>query len=237
MFRLAAVACILSVIVIGISAFMLSLPVEPKLPGTEEQAARTEPVSADRFEGIDPLETPEILEAQDERTDVVRSPDESASQQAQVSPKDEGTGKRTPKSRRAEPGTVVMIDKKIYKLSVVRDGRTVREYNVAVGKNEGDKERTGDMRTPEGEFKVQQFHDASSWKHDFKDGKGNINGAYGPLFIRLKTPPWSGIGIHGTHDPKSIGNNVTEGCVRMRNEELLEFAEMVDIGTPVIINP
>ena len=51
-----------------------------------------------------------------------------------------------------------------------------------------------------------------------------IKNAYGPWFIRLKTP-WSGIGIHRTHDPASIGSNATEGCIRLRNENLHTLKE------------
>ena len=69
-----------------------------------------------------------------------------------------------------------------------------------------------------------QIQNASYWTHDFRDGKGEIKGAYGPWFIRLKTP-WRGIGIHGTHDPRSIGKNATEGCIRLRNEELKDLKE------------
>ncbi|MDR1885510.1 MAG: L,D-transpeptidase, partial [Synergistaceae bacterium] len=217
--RLAVVACLLSVAVIGISVFILNTTVGRR-PSADD-AARVEPVSRDMFEVLDPLEMPEILDELDEQGRLARSPDVPLTDAtARAASKDLQPGaSRIPKPGRSAPGTVVMIDKKNYKLSVLRNGATLKEYDVAVGKNTGDKKRRGDMRTPEGEFKVQQFHDASSWGHDFGDGKGKIKGAYGPLFIRLRTPPWSGIGIHGTHDPLSIGNNVTEGCVRMKNEE------------------
>jgi len=69
---------------------------------------------------------------------------------------------------------------------------------------------------------------------DFGDGKGEIKGAYGPNFISLVTG-WDGIGIHGTHAPESIGTMVSEGCVRMRNGELLELLPYVEVGTKVTI--
>lgn len=131
----------------------------------------------------------------------------------------------------------IVIDKVGHTITVFEGGELVRQYGVAVGKNPGNKVREGDMRTPEGTFTVTHVHDASSWVHDFGDGAGVIAGAYGPIFIRLNTYPWSGIGIHGTHDPNSIGTNATEGCVRMRNEEIIELAEMVDSDTTVTILP
>jgi lipoprotein-anchoring transpeptidase ErfK/SrfK len=112
----------------------------------------------------------------------------------------------------------------------------IKEYKIAVGKNSGDKQRKGDMRTPEGTFSVSQIQNSSSWKYDFPDDKlGPIPGAYGPWFIRLKTPKWTGIGIHGTHDPKSIGTNASTGCIRMYNKDIEELKNTVDIGTTVII--
>ena len=108
-------------------------------------------------------------------------------------------------------------------------------FPVAVGKNYGNKHQVGDMKTPEGEFTVQQIQDASTWGHDFKDGKGRIEGAYGNWFIRLKTPPHTGIGIHGTHDPSSIGTRATEGCIRLHNENLDKLKKLVKVGMKVII--
>jgi lipoprotein-anchoring transpeptidase ErfK/SrfK len=136
-----------------------------------------------------------------------------------------------------QKGVSVLIEKKEYKLTVLNDGKKIKEYRVAVGKNRGDKRRVGDMRTPEGDFTVQQIQNASSWTHDFHDGKGAIKNAYGPLFIRLKTEPWKGIGIHGTHDPASIGTNATEGCIRLNNDDLLEFRKLIAVGAKVVISP
>ena len=108
-------------------------------------------------------------------------------------------------------------------------------YPMACGKALGNKEKPGDMKTPEGVFSVQQIQDARTWSHDFGDGKGEIKGAYGSHFIRLKTPGHSGIGIHGTHDPSSIGTRATEGCIRLNNDNLLELVIAVYVGMPVII--
>ncbi|MDR0615258.1 MAG: L,D-transpeptidase [Synergistaceae bacterium] len=136
-----------------------------------------------------------------------------------------------------QSGVAVLIEKKAHRLTVMRDGVKLKEYGIAVGKNGGDKKRVGDMRTPEGVFPVQRIENASKWTHDFRDGKGAIKNAYGPLFIRLDTDPWKGIGIHGTHDPASIGTDVTEGCVRLNNGDLLEFRGLIAVGTKVLISP
>ncbi len=123
----------------------------------------------------------------------------------------------------------IVIDKSEYELQLFQNGILARKYPIAVGKNSGDKLRAGDMRTPIGTFRIDEIIDSKSWVHDFEDGKGEIDGAYGPWFISLKTK-WDGIGIHGTHDLSSIGTKASEGCIRMRNDDLEEVKKMIAIG-------
>jgi hypothetical protein len=101
----------------------------------------------------------------------------------------------------------------------------------------GNKEKIGDMKTPEGVFHVSDIQNSSQWSHDFKDGLGEIAGAYGPHFIRLEVPGHKGIGIHGTHKPESIGTRDTEGCIRLNNNDIEELINYVSIGMVVVIIP
>lgn len=133
-----------------------------------------------------------------------------------------------------EPPDRIVVEKRKFVLTLYREGKEVLSFPVAVGRNKGNKQRVGDLRTPVGTFMVERIHDSSHWVHDFKDGKGPIKGAYGPWFIRLKTG-WSGIGIHGTHDPGSIGQRATEGCVRLRNDHLELLVKHVEPGLVVVI--
>jgi lipoprotein-anchoring transpeptidase ErfK/SrfK len=41
--------------------------------------------------------------------------------------------------------------------------------------------------------------------------------------------------IHGTKHEDKIGGVASHGCVRMRNADVIELFEMVDEGTPVVI--
>lgn len=116
-----------------------------------------------------------------------------------------------------------------------KNGKIIYNFPVAVGKNYGNKQKVGDMKTPEGTFSISEIRSASTWTHDFKDGKGEIKGAYGDWFIRLKTPPHTGIGIHGTHAPESIGTRATEGCIRLHNENLNKLKPLVFEGMKVVI--
>lgn len=130
----------------------------------------------------------------------------------------------------------MLIRKDLFELSTWKGSQNLSSYSVAIGENPGDKQKVGDRRTPEGVFKVERTHDSRAWVHDFGDDKGPVEGAYGPFFIRLVTG-WKGIGIHGTHDPSSLGTMVTEGCIRMSNDALLEIVELAVPGTLVVIEP
>ena len=129
----------------------------------------------------------------------------------------------------------ITVSKSKYTLSLFKGNELVKEYPVAVGKNPGDKQYVGDHRTPVGNFHVVSIENASSWKHDFRDGKGKIAGAYGPWFLRLDANGWKGIGIHGTHDPDSRGTNATEGCIRLSNEDISELKQYAYRNMPVVI--
>ena len=136
----------------------------------------------------------------------------------------------------ASAAEYIVISKETMTLELFdSEDRVVCRFGVAVGKNYGNKQRSGDMKTPEGEFYIEQIQPASHWGHDFKDGKGYIPNCYGNWFMRLKTPPHKGIGIHGTHAPESIGTRATEGCVRLKDSDLDSLYHMVCVGMPVRI--
>ena len=164
----------------------------------------------------------------------------------------------------ADEQHLIRIHKQSYRLELFEDGKAqpLKEYSIAVAKNPGNKQKTGDNRTPtswgsaavipakylgagvgvasaEVPFVVEEICDASFWTHDFGDGKGEIAGAYGPWFISLDTG-WIGIGIHGTHDPASIGTMASEGCIRMHNQDVAELKNLIygpakGVGTRVVI--
>lgn len=132
----------------------------------------------------------------------------------------------------------IVISKQTHTLTLYgSDGSVLATYPVATGKNPGNKRVAGDMKTPEGEFIVTQVQRATHWTHDLGDGNGRIDGYYGNWFIRLDTRPHTGMGIHGTHTPECIGTRSTEGCIRMRNEDLDALHALVKEGMRVIIEP
>ncbi len=132
----------------------------------------------------------------------------------------------------------IVIDKQGFKLTLVDDaGQPIKEYGISCAINYGPKKVRGDHKTPEGTFKINELLNAKGLTHDFKDGKGPIRDAYGPWFLRLDVPGFWDIGIHGTPFPESIGTRATEGCIRLRNEDILDLKSRVKLGTVVIILP
>lgn len=132
----------------------------------------------------------------------------------------------------------IVVSKKNFTLCVISaTNDTICQFPCAVGKVKGNKTKVGDCKTPEGTFKVIQIQNSTSWTHDFKDGGGVRQGAYGPWFIRLQVPGASGIGIHGTCFPESIGTRATEGCIRLLNEDLQKLIPYVSINMTCIIEP
>jgi lipoprotein-anchoring transpeptidase ErfK/SrfK len=142
------------------------------------------------------------------------------------------------KNAEIENACFVVVSKQDMSLSVFDyQGDPKCKFPIACGKNPGNKGEEGDLKTPEGVFRISEIQNAENWSHDFGDGKGIIEGAYGPYFIRLFTPNHSGIGIHGTHDNNLLGTRSTEGCIRLQNENVIELVKHIHTGTVVIITP
>lgn len=135
---------------------------------------------------------------------------------------------------------LLVVDKTALELRVYEQDSLISRFEIACGKYMGNKLSEGDCRTPEGDFTICKIQDSSTWKHDFKDGAGIIDGAYGPYFFRLQGDSLkadAGIGIHGTCIPQSIGSRSTEGCICLRNEDIKELYGYVYVGMHVIILP
>ena len=41
--------------------------------------------------------------------------------------------------------------------------------------------------------------------------------------------------IHGSNEPWTIGTNVSSGCIRMRNEDVIDLYGRVKVGTIVVV--
>ena len=69
------------------------------------------------------------------------------------------------------------------------------------------------------------------------------NPAYGPIAFGTSArsatltdwPAGGFIGIHGTDQPELLPGRVSHGCIRLANDDMLELARLLRVGTPVRI--
>lgn len=118
----------------------------------------------------------------------------------------------------------VVVDKSTNILMLKAGERMVRTYSVATG---------SDKSTPVGKFKIVNRLIDPTW---YYEGKVIPPGTdENPLGTRWLGFDLDGYGLHGTTDPDKIGEYVTLGCVRMRNEDVEEIFELLPVGTEVSI--
>ena len=41
--------------------------------------------------------------------------------------------------------------------------------------------------------------------------------------------------VHGTNEPETIGTNVSSGCIRMLNKDVIDLYQRVRVGTKVVV--
>lgn len=99
-----------------------------------------------------------------------------------------------------------------HELKMFDDDRLIKTYPIAVGKMLSP--------TPTGTYRIINKH-------------YNPGGPYGVLWMGLSRPHY---GIHGTNDPSSIGKDVSHGCIRMFNADVLELSSKAPVGTQVAIH-
>jgi lipoprotein-anchoring transpeptidase ErfK/SrfK len=118
----------------------------------------------------------------------------------------------------------IVVDKSQNVLFLKRNGELVKSYLVSTGKNNS---------TPVGEFIINEKIKNPTW---FKTGAiippDSPENALGSRWMGLNT---EGIGIHGNRDVNEIGKQVTQGCVRMHNEDVEELFTIVPVKTKVTI--
>lgn len=149
-----------------------------------------------------------------------------------------------PELRKNQANRFIVMSKKDYYLYVYEgqgaDTVLLARYDCAFSQKKGNKQQRGDMKTPHctmtNPFKITEIKDASSWVHDFGDGRGAIK-SYGNYFLRLLTDPHKGIGIHGsTNNEQSVPGRASEGCIRLKDEDIIDLRKnYAFVGMKVVI--
>lgn len=143
---------------------------------------------------------------------------------------------------RAYSADSIVLDKSERRLTMFFQGREVKAYDVALGKNPvGPKTRRGDGRTPEGLYYIEGRNPESKYhlslRISYPAVKDEENAA------RRRVSPGGDIMIHGL--PAAFSNvgalhrqqDWTEGCVAVTNEEIEEIWRAVPNGARILIRP
>ena len=80
---------------------------------------------------------------------------------------------------------------------------------------------------------VARDPNAAKWKNGMPGGPENPLGARA-LYLYVNGQD-SIYRIHGTHQPWSIGLNISSGCIRMVNDDVVDLYDRVKVGTRVIV--
>lgn len=118
----------------------------------------------------------------------------------------------------------VVVDKSQNQLLLSEDDQFIKTYPVATGK---------DNSTPVGTFKIVNRIEHPVWYTQGAvvppESPENILGTRWLGFDK------KGYGIHGSVDPGAIGQQVTAGCVRMKNPDVEELFAILPVGTEVTV--
>lgn len=138
-----------------------------------------------------------------------------------------------------EEAAHIVVDKGLLTLKLYdKSNRLICKFPVAVGRIYGNKRCNGDLKTPEGDFKISgKIQDASEWKTTTAEGTERVKGGYGPWFIRLDVPDIASVGICGTLTPELVGTRSTSGNIVMYNEDLDSLRNMINQSISITIIP
>jgi hypothetical protein len=119
--------------------------------------------------------------------------------------------------------THLVIDLERLTATLLRGKRPLFRAPIGVG--------TPERPTPKGEFYIRNM--LTRYRSPF----------YGPLAFGTSArssvlTDWPGggfVGIHGTDAPDLLPGRVSHGCIRLRNQDILELSRLMAVGTPVTI--
>ncbi|MER8377719.1 L,D-transpeptidase [Mesorhizobium sp. M0142] len=135
-----------------------------------------------------------------------------------------------------KPGTIVIDTRENFLYLVEKNGKA-RRYGVGTGKPgfewSGTHKITNkrvwpDWRPPA----VMIAREAAKGRYLPTYLAGGMENPLGARALYLGSTEYR---IHGTNQPWTIGGAVSSGCIRMRNEDVVDLYERVNIGTTVVV--
>jgi len=129
-------------------------------------------------------------------------------------------------------GRFIVINLAAHTLTLYEREKPLARYPVACG--------SAAYPSPPGQWKIVSKQKNPAWRNPgtawaasmppyIPPGPGN------PLGTRALALNASGVLIHGTPSPWSIGRSVSHGCIRMYMRDVEALFEMVEVNTPVYI--
>jgi len=130
------------------------------------------------------------------------------------------------------PGTIV-IDTPNKFLYLVEEGGTALRYGIGVGRPgftwAGVKEVTAKREWPDWIPPDDMLHRQPNLPRFMAGGPEN------PLGARAMYLGSTLYRIHGSNEPWTIGTNVSSGCIRLRNADVIDLYNRVKVGTKVVV--
>jgi lipoprotein-anchoring transpeptidase ErfK/SrfK len=119
--------------------------------------------------------------------------------------------------------TRLVVDRASMRATLFRGGKPVFRAAVGVGRPQ--------WPTPSGEFYI---------RNRLREFRSSF---YGPLAFGTSArstvltdwPAGGFVGIHGTDRPEILPGQVSHGCIRMKNEDILRLGRLMPVGTPLTI--
>jgi murein L,D-transpeptidase YafK len=136
----------------------------------------------------------------------------------------------------------VVVHKAERRMMLMRGGNVVRAYHVQLGLNPiGQKERSGDFRTPEGTYRLERRNPRSDFFLSIKVSYPSADDIRRAHAHRWDTG--GSIMIHGLpnylkHEPDYYArNDWTDGCIAVSNADMVEIWMLVPDDVPIDILP
>jgi lipoprotein-anchoring transpeptidase ErfK/SrfK len=130
------------------------------------------------------------------------------------------------------PGTII-IDTPDKFLFLVEDGGKALRYGIGVGRPgfawAGVKTITAKREWPDWRPPVEMLARRPDLPRYMAGGPEN------PLGARAMYLGSTLYRIHGSNEPWTIGTQVSSGCIRMRNEDVIDLYNRVNVGTKVVV--
>jgi lipoprotein-anchoring transpeptidase ErfK/SrfK len=140
--------------------------------------------------------------------------------------------------RKEQAGTILVDTDARYLYYVLPEGKAIR-YGVAVGE---------EAMAFSGLARVGKMAEWPDWIPT-----AEIQARLGPYPARVSGGPANPLGaralylyagnkdtlyrIHGTNQPEYIGQAISSGCIRMRNEDVIDLFDRVKLGSVVVVLP